>query len=211
MPETRLVRSTMRSSSRGSGGFAVERFANPRAINPQGSRVGEWRIRHRSRARATRRYTRERAEGAKGRDTIVARASRIRGHLIARLTRTTPETIRRGGYHRRALSRPIRHARRLTTCRNRASSLSSPSLYQFSAYTPGEREGDGGHKGRRASERARRGEGDELCKRGSRGQFLSRAGLAARCRWNEASGVLDRWRRRSTAVPGLKIAIINRR
>lgn len=72
------------------------------------------------------------------------RRTRIRGHLIARLTRTTPKTICLGEYHRSALSRPIRHARRLTTCRNRAHSM---SLYQFSTYTPGKRVKKGGTKG----------------------------------------------------------------
>lgn len=70
--------------------------------------------------------------------------ARIRGHLIARLTRTTPKMICLGGYHRSALSRPIRHARRLTICRNRAHSM---SLYQFSTYTPGKRVKKGDTKG----------------------------------------------------------------
>lgn len=73
---------------------------------------------------------------ARQQSRIAVTIVQIRGHLIARLTRTTPKTICLGGYHRSALSRPIRHARRLTTCRNRAHSM---SLYQFSTYTPGKR------------------------------------------------------------------------
>ena len=49
-------------------------------------------------------------------------------HLIARLTRTTPEAIRSEGYHRAALSRPIRHACSLTICRNRAQYVALPVL-----------------------------------------------------------------------------------
>jgi len=123
----------------------------------------EWRESATVHARARARYHADvrASEGrdTKGRDTIVARALRIRGHLIARLTRTTPETIRRGGYRRRALSRPIRHARRLTTCRNRASSLARRST--SSRLTP---LAGGGHKGRRASERG--GAREMSCVRG---------------------------------------------
>lgn len=78
--------------------------------------------------------------GASGAEIRSSRA-RIRGHLIARLTWTTPTTICLGEYHRSALSRPIRHARRLTTCRNRAHSL----LRRFtsSRFTPLRRGSEG--------------------------------------------------------------------
>lgn len=50
------------------------------------------------------------------------------GHLIGRLTWTTPEAIRSEEYHRAALSRPIRHGCSLTTCRNRAHYVALPVL-----------------------------------------------------------------------------------
>lgn len=147
----------------------------------------------------------------------------IRGHLIARLTRTTPKTICLRGYHRSALSRPIRHARRLTTCRNRAHSM---SLYQFSTYTSGKRvkkeDTKGGDAVRQEGRRTRRIHTPHThMQRQVEGQqrsllLLVQTTSKHRYRWNEASGVLDR-RRRSREIDtlrddaGKKIMIINRR
>lgn len=146
--------------------------------------------------------------------------ARIRGHLIARLTRTTPKTICLVGYHRSALSRPIRHARRLTTCRNRAHSM---SLYQFSTYTSGKRVKKEGTKGgdvvRQERRRTRRIHTHTQTRvEGQQRSLLLLVQTTSkhRCRWNEASGVLDR-RRRSREIEtlrddaGKKIMIINRR
>jgi len=121
---------------------------------------------------------------------------RIRGHLIARLTRTTPKMMCLGGYHRSALSRPIRHARRLMTCRNRAHSM---SLYQFSTY-PWEENKERRHKRwrRKTIKREDRTRGTEISREpAGRPAFLG-VGLATsehQCLWNKASGVLGRHRR----------------